>query len=607
MKHKIIYWLLCSVLIISVFGGTFATYAEELDEEPSETNIEESTESEETDHEESTEGISGPETEEEAIEMEDSEAETEEQPAEETVEKEESENEIEELPSEEEVPSEEPTEDQSIEAEDREASDSTEENQETEQSQGEQQTRMQPMQNPGLADIRLLTNTTLNPVHESVDGGGRITLNYRGGSLLNLQLLSNEYAIFYLPTEIINVISNENLSGSYNTPGLLGVIRNRGNFDGDEIIIDGNQVYMEISNLVTLSLGSYYEFTLVIELDELPPTETGEYVFYSEATKQLVDLALISGNPARATLAAPQIPGAPIINEPIYTTDTTVTGTGEPNSTILLQIDGQEYEGAVDAAGNFSVAIPSQEAGTIVEGTIINEAGHASDAVSVTVEEPPDTTPPEPPDIDDVYSNDTVVTGRGEPDAFVELTIGGETYESTVNAEGDFSVDIPIQEPDTTISAVLIDDAGNISNSTEVSVIEATIAFHQVPDTLAFEETVIASGSMRIPRTDPDWSLEVIDTRGTGSPFSITADATPLTLAGGNHTLSDALVYIDSTSNSQSLNDGPIEVYTDQTGEDPISSVSWPNDEGPYIEVNPANARAGSYEATITWNIIDAP
>ena len=68
-------------------------------------------------------------------------------------------------------------------------------------------------------------------------------------------------------------------------------------------------------------------------MDHLPfPTsEEGQYTFYGEAaSEKLIDLSILSDTtPAKATIPYINI-AAPVVN-PVYSNDTTVSGTGEPN------------------------------------------------------------------------------------------------------------------------------------------------------------------------------------------------------------------------------------------------------------------------------------
>lgn len=225
------------------------------------------------------------------------------------------------------------------------------------------------------------------------------------------------------------------------------------------------------------------------------------------------------------------------------------------------------------------------------------------------ITDPPDTTAPDAPIVDPVYSNDVVVSGTGEAGTRIVLTIGGENYEGEVDSEGNFSVSIPQQETGTVITAVLIDDAGNVSEASEVTVIEATVSFLYVPESILFEPIEIDSKPVVAQRQDPDWSIEVIDTRGEGSNWRLTAQAEqPLvSMSDSSRTLPNPLVYVDEQNYSQSLASGPVEVFSGVTGADPITSVYWEENQGPLVQITPTDAYAETYSTTITWELVDAP
>ena len=103
-----------------------------------------------------------------------------------------------------------------------------------------------------------------------------------------------------------------------------------------------------------------------ITLDHLPfPTsEEGQFTFYGEAaSEKLIDLSILSDTtPAKATIPYINI-AAPVVN-PVYSNHTTVSGTGEPNKKVTVEINGASYDGNTDVSGQFSVSIPVPEAGT---------------------------------------------------------------------------------------------------------------------------------------------------------------------------------------------------------------------------------------------------
>ncbi|MGE7761380.1 toxin Cry1Ac domain D-VI-related protein [Peribacillus sp. NPDC097895] len=81
-----------------------------------------------------------------------------------------------------------------------------------------------------------------------------------------------------------------------------------------------------------------------------------------------------------------------------------------------------------------------------------------------------DVTPPAAPRLSTVTTASKEVTGTGEPDAKVTVTINGKTYTGVVGPDGRFKVDIPNQSVNTVITVTLTDAAGNVSERSTVTV-----------------------------------------------------------------------------------------------------------------------------------------
>lgn len=64
----------------------------------------------------------------------------------------------------------------------------------------------------GVAGVGLLGNTELKAEHMDTGEKEKIILDFSGSGALNLGLLTNTYIIFYLPSEIAEVITKDNLS-----------------------------------------------------------------------------------------------------------------------------------------------------------------------------------------------------------------------------------------------------------------------------------------------------------------------------------------------------------------------------------------------------------
>ena len=166
--------------------------------------------------------------------------------------------------------------------------------------QTEPQQSITPQQ--GLLGVTVLNNPTLNAsLSYNQEGKPIVVLHYRGESLINLKLFSSTYIIFRMPQPIAEIMSEENMRAFYDVPGiglLGGEIRVKGEFDTDKIQIDDNQVVIRFDQLLSVNLNyTYYEFELHMELPYIPYTPSGSYTFVSQATKQIIDLSIILGDP----------------------------------------------------------------------------------------------------------------------------------------------------------------------------------------------------------------------------------------------------------------------------------------------------------------------
>nr|WP_268888336.1 S8 family serine peptidase [Heyndrickxia shackletonii] len=160
-------------------------------------------------------------------------------------------------------------------------------------------------------------------------------------------------------------------------------------------------------------------------------------------------------------------PKAPGVN-PVSDNDTTVTGTAEKGSTIEVFDKKVNLGSDVTAKnGTFSVTISKQNAGTKLTVTARNTAG-VSKETKVTVI---DKTAPSAPKVDPVSEKDKKVTGTAEADSTV--TIYNDKTElgfGKADKHGNFSIPIKTQKDGTTLTVTATDKAGNISESTKLTV-----------------------------------------------------------------------------------------------------------------------------------------
>jgi hypothetical protein len=246
------------------------------------------------------------------------------------------------------------------------------------------------IQTSGLLGVTLLSDTNLDAAHSKLpDGRHKIILNYSGWGALDVSLLGSTFMIFQLPPEIANAMNGE-IVATYDVPEItaLGVDVKRKTGDFGNIELTGNQVILDFKSLISLNLlsRSIYKFSVEITMDDLPfpTTEAGKFTFYGEATKQLIDLSILSDTtPAKATISYNNI-AAPVVS-PVYSNHTTVSGTGEPNKKVTVEINDEFYYGNTDESGQYSVSIPVQEAGTEISVFLSDENGFKSESTKVIV------------------------------------------------------------------------------------------------------------------------------------------------------------------------------------------------------------------------------
>ena len=164
------------------------------------------------------------------------------------------------------------------------------------------------------------------------------------------------------------------------------------------------------------------------------------------------------------------------------------TGITGANQSVVLEFNGQSYTGTVDENGNWQVSLPSSVLQTVPDGvvqmtvTVVDVDGNFAEiSVNVTV----DTVSPTLV-ITDIGNSgvidkmmvdsgqDQIVRGTSDPKEAgdkVTVTLNGKSYETTVDSDGHWQVNIPVADIGTssgsqTVDVAITDPAGN---TTQVS------------------------------------------------------------------------------------------------------------------------------------------
>lgn len=168
------------------------------------------------------------------------------------------------------------------------------------------------------------------------------------------------------------------------------------------------------------------------------------------------------------------IPETPEL-DPFTENDDTIRGYAVPGSIITVYKDEEIVDTTItDENGRFEIFVGKQLPGTILYITAKDSvSGNESVAAIITVD---NSTPPSKPIINEVTNTTTIVTGKADLKSIIKITVGGQEIGSgTVKEDGTFEVDIPAQKAGTVLTLTAIDQAGNISEVTKVTVIDGTI------------------------------------------------------------------------------------------------------------------------------------
>ncbi|MBC2195758.1 immunoglobulin-like domain-containing protein [Listeria booriae] len=182
---------------------------------------------------------------------------------------------------------------------------------------------------------------------------------------------------------------------------------------------------------------------------------------------------------AQGTVAPPTI-------NPVTTDDTTVKGTGINGATVKVKIGSDEYTATV-TNNEYTVTVPKQASGTIITATqTLN--GKTSDLETTVVGQGTVA----PPTINSLTTDDTTASGTGITGAVVTITIGSQTYTTTV-VNGNYSVTIPKQPVGTVVYAkqTLF---GQTSSDAQTTVTQGAIAAPTINAVTTDDTTVKGTG-----------------------------------------------------------------------------------------------------------------
>ncbi len=289
---------------------------------------------------------------------------------------------------------------------------------------------------------------------------------------------------------------------------------------GSKIVITNN-AGVQIGTATADSNGNY-----VADLN--PAQVNGEIisVVASDAAGNQSSPALVNA----ADITAPAAPGNPVVAED----GASVSGTAEPNSTIIIKAPDGTIIGQATAGpdGTFTIPIsPAQTNGEALAVTATDGSGNTSPSGFADA---PDSTPPLAPENVVISADGTTVTGTAEPGSTVTIRENGvKVGEAVADDQGNFSVDlIPPKANGEALTADATDTAGNTGPTAPFDAPDITAA--QTPVITGVEDDALdVTGPVSQNGLTNDKTPTI---NGTGEP------GTTITLYSGTTEIGTAVV-----------------------------------------------------------------
>ncbi|MEZ0482081.1 Ig-like domain-containing protein [Planococcus sp. SSTMD024] len=165
-------------------------------------------------------------------------------------------------------------------------------------------------------------------------------------------------------------------------------------------------------------------------------------------------------------------PAAPKVGT-VSDKDTVINGTAEAGAAIAIKLgDNTIGEGSADESGNFSIAIPKQQAGDKLTAIATDAAGNASEALNISVA---DMTAPKVPTVEKVTDKMVSVKGTAEAGSSISVKQGSvKIGTAAADAQGNYVVSIAKQTAGTELNVTATDKAGNVSEAAMATVLDGT-------------------------------------------------------------------------------------------------------------------------------------
>ncbi len=204
--------------------------------------------------------------------------------------------------------------------------------------------------------------------------------------------------------------------------------------------------------------------------------------------------------------------------------------------------------------------------------------------------------------VNQISDLDDSVTGTTNSLANLQVGFMSQTFSGTAEDGGSFSVAIsPRVAADTKVS--IITNKNFLTKQIEVTSVGSVSVTNA--ETLKFYAFVSPTDQGTVKRINPNWEVEVTDTRTSGGDWYLYAHIDqPLHLQDEN--LENALIFKTDSAQVQ-IDTNPVLVYTGSFGSPPqVTKISWLEDEGFLLNIESGKKySAGQYSTDLIWEVTE--
>ena len=200
--------------------------------------------------------------------------------------------------------------------------------------------------------------------------------------------------------------------------------------------------------------------------------------------------------------------------------------------------------------------------------------------------------------LDPVNDLSDSVSGTTAPNAAIEYTDSAQSLSGTAGADGKFS--IPLTKKPTAGDTATVKANANFLTASVTATVSGSVSVTNLPD-MPFNAFAVPRGSASVRRLDPDWHLELTDTRPSGGKWKLYLTlSTPL--SSGETTIDGAVTFTDT--DTAEVTSSPMLVAAGTSAAAGVIRVGWEESKGVLLAFGATDLyEKGKYSSRLSWHV----